>query len=230
MCRGVLLFVMVVMFAIITNGQIQQEFFTPVTINSPLFNRTDEIQIGANINNFGLNYKVAGQFKNRIFIISMQHNSGQIKFDPLNFNKYWEIGEENHLIQTKPSKMLYVEFGFGYNFQNKTQKINLLAGFGRQIVNPNSRLFVQLDWGNESRLINAGVSIRVNYTQVQQVNLIILEPTVQGKIKFWKLRLINQFGYSIPIKKKQDYMKPTITVGLEYIFGESARNNGYSSR
>lgn len=230
MCRRVSLFVMVVMFAIITNGQIQQEFFTPVTINSPLFNRTDEIQIGANINNFGLNYKVAGQFKNRIFIISLQHNTGQIKFDPLNFNKYWEIGEEHHLIQTKPSKMLYVEFGFGYNFQHKTQKINLLAGFGRQIVNPNSRLFVQLDWGNESRLINAGVSLRANYTQVQQVNLIILEPTVQGKIKFWKLRLINQFGYSIPIKKKQDYMKPTITVGLEYIFGESARNQGYSSR
>ena len=230
MLRGLLLFTLVVALSIIVNGQVQQELYTPVSINSPLFNRTDEIQIGANINNFGLNYKLAGQFKNKIFIFSLQHNSGRIMFDPLNFNKYWENGEENHLLQTKPSKMLYVEFGFGYNFQHKTQKINFLAGFGRQIVNPDSRLFVQFDWGNESRLINAGVSLRANYTQVQQVNLIILEPSVQGKIKFWKLRLINQFGYSIPIKKKQDYMKPTITVGLEYVFGESARNQGYSSR
>jgi hypothetical protein len=155
----------------------------------------------------------------------LQHNSGRIKFDPLNFNKYWEIGEELHLIQTKPSRMLYLEIGYGYNFQYKTQKISLLAGFGRQIVSPNSRFFVQFDWGNESRFINAGFSLRANYTQVQKMNLIILEPVVQGKVKFWNIRIINQFGYSIAIKKDEDYMKPTITLGLEYLIGESAINS-----
>jgi len=207
--------------------QSNDALYTPVTINSPLFSREDEIQIGANINNYGFNYRIAGQLKNKILIFSMQHNSGQIEFDPLDFNEYYEQGEETHLIQSKPSKMFYCELGLGYNFQHKTQKINLLAGAGRQIINPNTRLFIQIDWGNESRLINAGVSLRGNYTKVRDVDLFTLEPVVQGKLKIWNFRVVNQFGYSIAIKKNEDYMKPILTAGIEYIIGNSAHNKGY---
>ena len=201
--------------------------YIPVSINSPLFNRDDEIQIGANINNYGFNYKIAGQLKSKIVLFSIQQNSGQTTFDPLNFNDYYEQGEVAHLIQSKPSKMFYSELGLGYNFQHKTQKINLLVGAGRQIINPNTRLFVQIDWGNESRLINAGISVRGNYTKVKDIDFFTLEPVIQGKLKIWNFRVVNQFGYSIAMKKNEDYMKPILTVGIEYSVGNSAHNKGY---
>lgn len=180
-----------ILFTIDVFCQSNEVLYIPATINSPLFSRENEIQIGANINNYGFNYKIAGQLKNKILIFSIQHNSGQTEFDPLNFNDYYEQGEETHLIQSKPSKMFYTEIGFGYNFQHKTQIINLIAGIGQQFQNLNTRLFVQFDWGNESRLINAGISVRGNYTKVTGVNLFTLEPVVQGKLKIWNFRIVN---------------------------------------
>lgn len=165
-----------------------------------------------------------------MILFSIQQNSGQTAFDPLNFNDYYDEGELTHLIQSKPSRMFYCEFGLGYNFQHKTQKINLLVGAGRQIINPNTRLFAQFDWGNESRLINAGVSIRGNYTKVKDVDFFTLESVIQGKLKIWNFRVVNQFGYSIAVKKDEDYMKPILTVGIEYIIGKSAQNEGYAQQ
>jgi len=191
--------------------------YTPVTINSPLFNSDDEIQIGVNFNNYGFNYKFAGQLKSKIVIFSIQQNSGQTAFDPLNFNGYYDPDEETHLIQSKPSKMFYCELWLGYNFQHKAQKFNLLLGAGRQIINPNTRLFIQIGWSNESRLINAGISVRGNYTKIKDVDLFTLEPVVQWKFKIWNFRVINQFGYSIAM----NYMKPILTVGIEYVIGNS---------
>lgn len=204
--------------------QSNNALYIPATINSPLFSREDEIQIGVNINNYGFNYKIAGQLKNKILIFSIQYNPGQIEFDPLNFNGYYRYGEETHLIQSKPLQMLYSEIGIGYNFQHKTQKINLIAGVGQQFQNLNTRLFMQFDWGYESKLIKAGVSVRGNYTNVKGVNLFTLEPVVQGKFKIWNFRLVNQFGYSIMMKKNKDYMKPILTVGIEYVMGNSAHS------
>ncbi len=206
--------------------QSNKSIYIPVTINSPLFNKENEIQIGAAINNYGYNYKIAGQNKNKILICSIQHNSGRTEFDPLNFNDYHDQDEETHLIQSKPSKMFYCELVLGYNFQHKTQKINLFVGSGKQFINPNSRLFIQLDWGNESRLINAGISLRGNYTKVKNIDFFTLEPVIQGKLKIWNFRLTHQFGYSIAIKKNEDYMKPILTVGIEYIIGNLAHNKG----
>ena len=122
--------------------------------------------------------------------------------------------------------MFYCELVLGYNFQHKTQKINLFVGSGKQFINPNSRLFIQLDWGNESRLINAGISLRGNYTKVKNIDFFTLEPVIQGKLKIWNFRLTHQFGYSIAIKKNEDYMKPILTVGIEYIIGNLAHNKG----
>ncbi|NOZ45780.1 MAG: hypothetical protein GXO79_03260 [Chlorobi bacterium] len=204
-------------------GQTNRSYI-PVTINSPFFNQNDEIQVGAKINNYGLNCNIAGQLNSNILIVGLQYNTGQFGFDPLNFNDYYEQGEATHLIQSKPSEMLYCEIGFGYNYEHKKQKLSLLTGIGQQFINLNTRLFVQFDWGNESRLINAGVSLRGNYTIVANKNLITLEPVVQGKVKIWNFRIVNQFGYSIAIRKNEDYMKPILTIGLEYIIGNSAHN------
>ncbi|MBU2557011.1 MAG: hypothetical protein KJ578_04435 [Bacteroidetes bacterium] len=148
-----------------------------------------------------MNYSFAGQLKNHILIGSLQLNTGTIRFDPFNFNDYWEQGEETHLIQSKPSDMLYFELGYGYNYQHKTQKLSLVGGVRQQFRNSNTRFFMQFEWGNESELINAGVSLRANFTIVNGFNLFTLEPVVQGKVKIGSFRIVNQFGYSIAIKR-----------------------------
>jgi hypothetical protein len=193
--------------------------YIPVTINSPLFikNKESELQIGAKINNYGLNFSFAGQLKRKILIFSVQQNSGNIKFDPLNFNEYYEPGQATHLIQSYPSKMFYCELGVGYDIPLKKQKLSLLLGIGQQFQKNNSRYFFQIDWGNENKIINAGVSLRGNYSLINDISFATLEPVIQGKVKVWKFRIVNQFGYSIAIKKKHDYMKPILTAGLDFI-------------
>jgi hypothetical protein len=205
-------------FCLSSYAQIET-LYVPVTINSPLFSQESgkEWQIGAKINNYGLHFNFAAQSNNKILIFSIQQNNGNIRFDPLNFNEYYAFGQEKHLIQSYPAKMFYCEIGVGQNFYINTQKLSLLTGLGRQFQNNNTRFFVQFDWGNEFGLINAGVSLRGNYTTVQNNSLFTLEPIVQGKFKIWKLRIVNQFGYSIAVKKDHDYMKPIFTAGLEYI-------------
>lgn len=224
--RGIIIPIIITAFIKIEgSSQSNNVQYIPVTINSPLFtNKDNELQIGASINNYGFNNKIAGQLKNKILIFSLQYNSGEIEFDPLNFNEYYEQGEENHLIQSKPSQMFYSEIGFGYNFQHKTQNINFIAGIGQQFQKLNSRFFLQFDWGNESKIINAGVSFRSNYTIVQGNNLLTIEPVIQGKLKLWNFRIINQFGYSIPIIQNEDYMKPILTIGIEYIIRNTDLN------
>lgn len=209
--------------------QSKKDLYIPVTINSPLFAKAEEIQIGANINNYGFNYKVAGQLKNKIIIFSIHQNSGHIEFDPMNFNEYNERGEQEHKIQSKPSEMFYTELGLGYNIQYNSQKINLIAGVGRQFKNPNTRLFIQLDWGNEAKLINAGFSLRGNYTTVMEIDFFTIEPVIQGKFKIWNFRVLAQYGYSIAAKKHEDYMKAILTLGIEYLLGSSSHDNGYSN-
>jgi hypothetical protein len=121
--------------------------------------------------------------------------------------------------------MLYYELGFGYNFQPKTQKVSLAAGVGREFLAPNTRLFLQIDWGAEQRLIDFGIAARGNYTSILGIDLFTLEPAIQGKIKIRNFRIVNQFGYSIPLKKNQQYMKPILTLGIEYVLSRSTDNN-----
>ena len=98
--------------------------YKPVTINSPFFHKNNDLKIRANVNNYGMNYQLAGQYENLILVLSMQQNSGNIEFDPLHFNDYNENGESMHLIQSKPIDMFYYEFGLGYNFNLKKEKIS----------------------------------------------------------------------------------------------------------
>ena len=216
--KKIILIAILLFFYLTSYGQIKN-LYTPTTINSPLFKiaNINETQLGAKINNYGMYFNYAQELKRKILAICIQQNSGNLKFDLLNFNDYYEQGEDTHLIQTKPAKLFYCEFALGYNFKLKTQKLSLLGGIGHQFQNTNTRYFLQLDWGNESKLANAGFSLRGNYTMVNNSSLITLEPIVQWKIKICNLRVVNQFGYSIAIKKREDYMKPIFTVGLEYI-------------
>lgn len=193
--------------------------YIPVTINSPLFKKDieKEIQAGSFINNYGLHLHFARQLKKRIIIFSFQQNDGNIKFDPLHFNKYRSQGQEFHLIQSYPTKMFYCEFGTGFILKSKSKKLSLTTGIGHEFQNKNTRFFLQFEIGNESRIMNAGASIRANYTTFNSSSFIALEPVVQGKLKIGKLRIVNQFGYSIAIKKHHDYMKPILTVGIEIV-------------
>lgn len=215
--------ILILLLFLFSSGSYSQvsNLYIPVTINSPLFakNKEKEFQIGSKINNYGLHLNFAGQIKNRVLIFSIQQNNGNLKFDPLNFNEYYEQGQKNHLIQTYPTKMFYCELGAGYDFKIPSQKLTVIAGGGQQFYPGVSRLFVQFDWGNEGRLINAGLTIRGNYKfeNFLKESLFTLEPAIQGKLKIWKLRLFNQFGYSLALKKDHDYMKPFLTVGFEYI-------------
>jgi len=212
------------LFAFDSSCQIIDRKYIPVTINAPLINKDDILKFGVSVNNFGYNYNIAGQVKNKMVLLSVQHNEGQVDFDPLNFNYYADIDDDFQLIQSRPSEMLYGELAFGYNFEHHTQKISVFAGVGQQFQNLNTRYFVQVDWGNESRLIIAGASLRTNYTIIENKNLIVLEPVAQGKVKIWNFRLVSQFGYAIAIRKNEDYMKPILTFGLEYVIGKSSKN------
>lgn len=213
----ILLFLILVFLSNVSVGQ-PDNLYIPVTINAPQFikDKDKELQIGTKINNYGLHFNLAGKLKRKILIFSIQQNNGNIKFDPLNFNKEYYALEETHLIQSHPTKMFYCELGFGYNFNFSSQKLSLIAGVGQEFTYTNTRYFLQLDWGNESKLMNAGVTLRANYTTVNDNSLITLEPMVQGKIKIWKFRIVSQFGYSFAFKENQDYMKPILTFGLEY--------------
>lgn len=213
-----LTFILILVAMAYCRGQ-QPDLYIPVSINSPLFRNTvpHELQFGMKVNNYGWHLNFAGQSNNKVLIASFQQNNGHVKFDPLHFNDYFERGQEYHYIQTYPGSMVYGEIGIGYNFFVHTQKISLIGGIGMQFLNPNTRLFLQVDWGNESRMINAGVSVRGNYTRVDKTGFFTIEPVVQGKVKIRDFRIVNQFGYSVALKSRHDYMKPILTVGIEYI-------------
>lgn len=203
-----------------TYGQV--ELFIPQSNNVPLFNFKDETQFGINANNYGCNYQIATQKENRIGMLNFQYNSGHFHFDPLNFEDYYLLKKEQ-FIQLMPSETFYSEFGYGYNFSYNSKKIALLAGVGHEFKKSNTRYFIQLNWGKESRLLNAGIALRANYTTIAHEDLIILEPALQGKIKLGKLKLLHQFSYSIPLKQ-DSYMMPVVSFGLEYAIPESLKS------
>lgn len=203
-----------------------QEPYIPASINSPLFNRPNELQFGATISNYGLNYNMAGYLGNGIAIFSLQHNSGQIKFDPLNFADYEQTN--NQVFQEGPTKSLYCEMGYGIDIPLNSQKLNFIAGIGQQMINSNTRIFLQLNWGNESEIIDAGVSIRANYMVGDLKGLLILEPVLHGKLKFGNFRIINQFGYTISTIAGSENMVPIITLGLGYVIPNYKKIRGKS--
>lgn len=201
------------------------DLYLPVTINSPVFDKNpgNKVQAGTKINNFGLHFQVASRIKDNVLLFSIQQNNGNIEFDPLNFNLYRAYDQETHLIQTYPMQAFYGELAWGRIFSLEsylfhTQTLKFFVGSGHQFHNHYSRLFVQFDWGNQSEKFYAGLSLRANYTRVQQKNLGTIEPALQGKIKLWNLWIVHQLGYSLALKNNEDYMKPVYTLGINYAF------------
>ncbi|MCF8308342.1 MAG: hypothetical protein K9I68_04960 [Bacteroidales bacterium] len=201
------------------------DLYLPVTINSPVFEETPgtKVQAGTKINNFGLHFQLASRLNDNVVIFSIQQNNGNIELDPLNFNLYKAYDQETHLIQSYPEETLYGELAWGriFSFDSflfNTHTLKFFVGIGNQIHNLDSRYFVQLDWGSQSEKFYAGLSVRGNYTSVQQKKLFTIEPALQGKIKLWRFWMVHQLGYSAAVKNHEDYMKPIYTVGLNYAF------------
>ena len=189
----------------------------PVSTNAPFLEQSDKFQIGVKINNYGFNYSAALRQKTNTWTFAVQYNSGETNFNPLNLNSFNEKRDEISLLQTKATKMFFAEVGIGQDFEYKKQRLSLFMGIGQQFHNKKTRLFVQLDWRNENRLMDVGVSVRGNYSIIGYQHLLGLTPVIQTKIKLWKIRIVNQFGYSIAIKKQEGHMKPIFTLGLEYV-------------
>lgn len=191
--------------------------YIPVTVNTPLFNGDEHMQVGVQINNYGLNYSFSGQKNNKVIFATIQHSDGDIFIDPLSLRGDFNFGRLPSLIGSYPVAMFYSELGLGYNLNLSSQKLSFYTGLGRDFVGDMSRLFVQVDWGNEGKLANIGTTLRGNYARVGSQDLITLEPMITGKIKYKSFRLLTQFGFSIAAKKGHDYMKPLLSVGLGYV-------------
>lgn len=193
--------------------------YIPVSARAPLFNEGEQFRTGILINNYGLNYGFAYQRKSTMFMAAVQHNNGRLNFDPMNFWRNVEIDplELKHLIQTLPIRMFYSEIGIGYNAQLGLGKVGFAAGLGREFYRNNNRVFFQANWGNETKRIAPGVSVRGNYTMVRETSMGTLEPMVNFQIKAWKFRLVSQFGYSVILKRGESYMKPILSLGLSFV-------------
>lgn len=191
--------------------------YVPVTTNTPLFNPDETWQAAIQFNNFGFNYSLAAQKDQKVVFASVQHSDGRLRFDPLTLVNV-DPGFSEQLIEIDASPTFYSELGLGYHFGLPySQKLGLYAGFGRGFVRDMSRLFMQVDWGNEGKLANFGVSLRGNYARVNEVNMFILEPRIVAKFKYKKLRLLTQFGYSIPTNEGQDFTRAILSVGIGYV-------------
>jgi len=201
-----ILLIFIFLNSLICLGQYTGEAFTPVTTNTPLFNNYDDaFLLGTTIDNYGLNHHAAWQFKNTIVLCSIRYNTGEIKFNPLHINNY---AGSVYNPSPQSSKMFYSEFGGGHNFKHPTQILTLIGGIG--IGNKITNYFFQFDWGNNGGLIDAGISVRGNYAYYNNRFTFNLQPVIVGKINLFDLRLVHQFGYSIP------EAQPIITFGLEY--------------
>jgi hypothetical protein len=154
-----------------------------------------------------------------MFMAAVQHNNGPFSFDPMNFYRNVEIDplELKHLIQTLPIEMFYTEIGVGYNTRLSLGKLGFAAGLGREFQRNNNRVFFQANWGNETKLMDAGVSVRGNYTRVRETYMGTVEPMINLQVKISKFRVISQFGYSVILKRGESYMKPILSLGLCFV-------------
>jgi hypothetical protein len=197
-----------------TNAQILgEDLFIPVTINAPFLSYTNEAQFGASINYYGIHERAALRKKRALYSIAAQANNGNVKFDPLKFKDASHLTKD---IETVPSVELYIEMAYGKPIPIPNRNMNVFAGIGRQIYNPNTRFFTQFETYSESNLIKAGFALRATYTNVKADHVVFLEPVIQAKIKILNFRIFNQFGYVISLV--EDEARPIGSVGLEIVF------------
>lgn len=194
--------------------------YLPITIYSPQLDETSKVQTEIGINNFGLNSSIGFKFNKIIGAFHYEYNNGNLTIDPLNFNEY-----RTNRIQYFPSKHNYLELFVGYKFRLTNQKLSTYAGIGNHLTFKKWRYFVQIDWGNESKIIDTGFSLRGTYSKASSLDIFnstalivkpvyILSPAIYGKLKLWKIYINNQFGYVINLN--EDSIQPVITFGIGY--------------
>ncbi len=217
-----------------STGLAQSNQFVPVTLNAPNFKYDKELSLGVGINNYGMYESIGFQNKHIIYLLSAQHNDGRIEFNPFHFQA---DNNESWLIRSNAAKLFYMEAAMGYNFKLngetfEGQNLDVIAGTGRDLTNENQRYFIQADLSNDFRLINIGLSTRVNYSSVKnnafastdRISFLTIDPAIQARIKIYDLRLVTQFGYCIMLKEKQDYMLPVFMAGIGYVFHKHVKD------
>ena len=194
--------------------------YLPISIYTPQFNNQSVLQTELGINNFGLNYSLGVQFKRMVATFHYEYSNASIYIDPLKVNG----GSEANQIQSIPFLSNYFEASLGYNLKIPNQKLSTYIGVGNHLSSNNWRYFVQLDWGNENDIIDAGVSMRGSYTKASSLDLFnphslipktifVFSPSIFGKLKLWKLYIKKQFGYAIILNENGDSLQPLFTLG-----------------
>lgn len=208
---------------ILANLSCYGQQYLPISIYTPQFNNQSILQTELGINNFGLNYSLGFQFKRMLATIHYEYSNANIYIDPLKING----GSEANQIQSIPFLSNYIEASLGYNLKIPNQKMSTYIGVGNHLTSKDWRYFVQLDWGNESNVIDAGVSIRGSYAQASSLDIFnpqslipkrvfVVFPSLFGKLKFWKFYIKKQFGYAVILNKNGDFLQPLFTIGVGY--------------
>jgi len=208
---------------ILVNLSCYGQQYLPVSIYTPQFNDQSVLQTELGINNFGLNYSLGVQFKRMLATFHYEYSNASIYIDPLKING----GSATNQIQSIPFLSNYIEASLGYNLKIPNQKMSAYIGAGNHLTSKSWRYFVQLDWGNESKIIDAGVSIRGNYAQASNLDIFtpqslipkrvfVVSPSLFGKLKFWKFYIKKQFGYAVILNKNGDSLQPLFTIGIGY--------------
>lgn len=198
--------------------------FIPVSVNAPIFGQNEVVKVDAVASNYGFNLSIVGKRKDKFVLISLQ--SDILHFDPfrIKMDSRYERYSKEPLIADYPKKMLYGEAGIGYDFKWGSKSVNLMGGVGQQFENPNTRFFAQFSMGQNGKLIDAGFSLRANVTRVNDRLITILEPVILGKVKIGSFRLVHQFGYAVIVVRGEDYGRPILSFGLEYVIGKSNKH------
>lgn len=198
----------------------QNDLYVPSTLNNPLFDlaASKEFQFNNLLNNYGTYHSIAFRNTSNVFILEAEHNAGSFKFDPLNFNDYYEDGQEKHLIASYPERTLTAGIAYGKSYNLKHSNLTLIAGISNNFFNDYFAPFIQMDFGNESKYVLAGAAARLVHANIEGTPLMLLQPALNGKLKILSFRLVHQFAYCLPLKRHHDYMKPVFSFGLEYSF------------
>lgn len=207
MLKKVLSFLALTTIVFVGKAQVE-----PVQVTVPfssMLNDTNSVLFSIGYTPHGFRGALSGRKSKFIYNISYQDDDKLLNVpDPdLNFDQFvFHKGYSN-----------YIEGSVSCIFPFRTHFLSLSYGFGSQSEGKVSTNMVQLDWGNESRLINAGFSFRVSRISHGEI-LYLYTPMIQGKLKLGNFRVVNQYGLHLtnnggPI---QDY--PIYSLGFEYLF------------
>ncbi len=219
---------LIIMLLFMSNQFLMGQIYYPTSVKSAFFDNKEILLFEVGINNYSMDYSIHYQYKRFIMSLQYDYNNTKLDINPLNFHEIEIDGVEMHRIQTLGSQTKYSEFRVSYNLNVSQKKLEIGCGIGRNFLTIKNRFFAQIGIGNENNLIDAGITCRASYVEniagfdilnpiaSIPINAIVLEPSIQGKFKLGKFRIINQFGFAIITSKNEDYMKPNLRIGIGY--------------